>query len=220
MSTGKMKNPIAIFGAGGFGREVSMLIQHINAAEPCWEIIGFFDDGMPKNTRINDWFVLGGLKDLNNWPNPLAVVFALGIPGVKKNVIERVNNSNLTFPNLIHPAAILGPQKYLNIGEGCIICAGTIITTNISVGKHVIFNLVCTVGHDVIIGDFCSFMPGCNISGEVNIGAASFWGTGAKVINRKNVGSDTVIGAGAVVISDIPPHTTAVGIPAKVIRSS
>ena len=37
---------IAIFGAGGFGREVACLIRIINesASEPKWNLIGFFDD--------------------------------------------------------------------------------------------------------------------------------------------------------------------------------
>ena len=36
---------IAIFGVGGFGREVLTLIQDINKVEPTWNVIGFFDDG-------------------------------------------------------------------------------------------------------------------------------------------------------------------------------
>ena len=39
---------IAIFGAGGFGMEVAMLVEHINEAKPTWDLIGFFDDGEPK----------------------------------------------------------------------------------------------------------------------------------------------------------------------------
>lgn len=40
---------IAIYGAGGFGREVACLIERINKARetPIWNFIGFFDDGIP-----------------------------------------------------------------------------------------------------------------------------------------------------------------------------
>jgi hypothetical protein len=38
--------PIAIYGAGGFGLEVAMLIEQIKAVRPQWDITGFFDDGM------------------------------------------------------------------------------------------------------------------------------------------------------------------------------
>lgn len=209
--------PIAVFGAGGFGLEVAMLIGHINDESPRWRMIGFFDDAMAKGTQVNDMPVLGGLDALNGWPSDLDVVFALGMPKVKRRVIETVHNPRLRFPVLMHPSVISGDAKYVHIGEGSIICAGNIITTNIDIGRHVILNLACTVGHQTRIADYCSFMPTCNISGEVSVGEASFWGTGAKVINRVTVGSDTVIGAGAVVIRNIPDRATAVGVPANIV---
>ena len=43
----KMKD-IAIFGVGGFGREVLALIKNINEVTPTWNIVGFFDDGYEK----------------------------------------------------------------------------------------------------------------------------------------------------------------------------
>lgn len=211
-------SPIAVYGAGGFGLEVAMLIEQINATGHRWDIIGFFDDGKLKGTPVNDWDVLGGIHELNEWSDPLAVVFALGVPKTKRNVLRQVRNSCLSFPILMHPSVICGPDKYVHFGAGCIICAGTIITTNIDIGRFVILNLACTVGHETVVGDFCSFMPTCNISGEVSVGEASFWGTGAKAINRVRIGANTIIGAGAVVIEDIPDNATAVGVPAKVVQ--
>jgi serine O-acetyltransferase len=41
--------------------------------------------------------------------------------------------------------------------------------------------------------------------------------TGCKVLGGVTVGEGAVIGANAVVVSDIPPHSTAVGIPARVL---
>jgi sugar O-acyltransferase (sialic acid O-acetyltransferase NeuD family) len=120
---------------------------------------------------------------------------------------------------LIHPSVIIGNAKYVSIGEGSIICAGTIMTTNISIGRHVILNLACTIGHESTIDDYSAFMPTCSISGEVTIGKCTYWGTGAKIINRCHVGDNVTIGAGAVVIRDLPPGATAVGVPAKVIKT-
>ncbi len=43
---------IAIYGAGGFGREVACLIHIINKKTPQWNLIGFFDDDAKlKNTK-------------------------------------------------------------------------------------------------------------------------------------------------------------------------
>jgi sugar O-acyltransferase (sialic acid O-acetyltransferase NeuD family) len=214
---GKIKE-IAIFGAGGFGLEVAMLIEQINLECHEWELIGFFDDGIEKGTSINGYPLLGDIKELNNWTRDLYLALAIGIPKTKKAIFQRITNANIKYPILIHPNVILGKTEYLKIGEGCIICAGNIITTNIEIGKHVILNLACTVGHETVIGDFSSFMPTCNISGEVVIGQSNFWGTGAKIINQKKVGNNVIVGAGAVVTTDILDNTTAVGIPAKIIN--
>lgn len=210
---------IAIFGAGGFGLEVAMLIDQINAVSREWKLIGFFDDGKIKGQVINDLSVHGGVEELNAWPRPLDLVFALGSPSTKKAVDQKLYNPHISFPTLIHPSVIMGSSKYVSIGEGVIICAGTIITTNITIGRHVVLNLACTVGHETTIGDYSAFMPTCNISGEVTIGECTFWGTGAKVINRCRVGDHVTIGAGAVVVRDLPSGVTAVGVPAKVIKS-
>ena len=106
----------------------------------------------------------------------------------------------------------------IKIGEGTIICGGTILTCNIEIGSFVTLNLCCTVGHDTIIKDFASFMPSVNISGEVLIEEKAYVGTGAKIINQLQIGKGTIVGAGAVVSKTLPPNCTAVGIPAKPIK--
>jgi sugar O-acyltransferase (sialic acid O-acetyltransferase NeuD family) len=209
---------IAVYGAGGFGLEVAMLIEQINAVKPQWDIAGFFDDGVSEGTVVNDYPVLGGVDGLNRWPSDLHLILALGWPKTRIQVLQQITNPKIRFPVLIHPSVIAGNANYLSIGEGSIICAGSIITTNIDIGRHVIINLACTVGHETTIGDFSSFMPACNISGEVKIGNATFWGTGAKIINQKTVGNAAIIGAGAVVVNDIPAQVTALGVPAKVVK--
>jgi sugar O-acyltransferase (sialic acid O-acetyltransferase NeuD family) len=213
------RKKIAIFGAGGFGLEVATLIEHINAINCEWDFIGFFDDN-PKSKIINGYKVLGGLDALNRWDSELYLALALGIPSTKRHVYKNTINKNILYPILIHPSVIMGCNELITIGEGSIICAGNILTTNIKIGKFVILNLSCTVGHESEIGEFSSFMPACNISGEVNIGNENFWGTGAKVINRKIIGNNVIIGAGAVIIDDIPDDVTVGGVPAKVIKKN
>jgi sugar O-acyltransferase (sialic acid O-acetyltransferase NeuD family) len=209
---------IAIYGAGGFGMEVAALIEQINNARYQWELIGFFDDAIPQGTFVNDYPVLGGMTDLNAWPSKLAMVLAIGTPKTKREVFNRIINPKINYPVLVHPSVIIASPKYVTLGEGSVICAGSILTTNIAIGRHVLINLACTVGHQSVIGDFSSLMPTCNVSGEVTVGESSFWGTGAKIINRKRVGDHTTIGAGAVVIDDVPDRTTVVGVPAREVE--
>jgi len=207
--------PVAIYGAGGLGREVLMLIRQVNLAAPTWEPVGFFDDAIPALQSIHGLPILGGMQSLNGWKGQLYIVIAVGDPAAKKEILSGITNPAIRFATLIHPSVQREVFQNITFGEGSIIAAGNIITTDISIGNHVLLNLNCTIGHDVHIGDFSSIMPGCNISGEVEIGEGTYIGTGAAIINRIRTGPYSTIGAGAAVIKDVSPHATAVGIPAK-----
>lgn len=208
---------IAILGAGGFGKEVKMLIDNINKVEKLYTFKGYYDDGYEAGTLVNGYPVLGGIDDLNRYNQELAIVAAVGNPQLKMVLLKKISNPLITYPTLIHPSVVIGGDN-VNIGKGCIICAGNFITVNISIGNHVILNLSCTVGHDTTIQDYCSFMPSVNISGEVLIEEGVYVGTGAKIINLLTIGKWTTIGAGAVVAKSLPEKCTAVGIPAKPIK--
>lgn len=208
---------LAIVGAGGFGREVKMLIDNINFSNELYEFIGYYDDGIKKGEIINGFPVLGETSEINNITTSTAIVISIAIPHIRKKIREKIVNKHVSFPTLIHPNVLIGNDSVV-IGEGNIICASNIITVNIEIGNFVILNLQCTVGHDTIIKDYCSFMPTVNISGEVVIEEGVYVGTGAKIINLLNIGENTIVGSGAVVAKSLPANCTAVGIPAKPIK--
>ena len=195
------------------------LIQDINRVEPTYNILGFFDDGHEKGEIINGFPVLGKTEKLNYWETEIAMAISIGNPLVKKQVVEKITNPQVSYPTLIHPRTIIGASEYVTIGKGCIICARNMITTNVEIGDFVILNLGCTVGHDTVIKDYAAFMPSCNISGEVTIEEGVYCGTGVKIINQTSIGEYATIGARAVVIKPIPGHCTAVGVPARVIKN-
>ena len=209
---------IAIFGVGGFGREVLALIKDINKVTPTWNIVGFFDDGYEKGVMVNGYPNLGKTEDLNKWKTPISLAVSIGSPVIKKKILDKITNPLVDYPTLIHPLAWIGDKEFVEIGKGCIICAGNIITTNIKIEDFVILNLGCTVGHDTVIKNYAAFMPSVNISGEVTIGEGVYVGTGAKIINQLEIGEYTIVGAGAVVSKTLPAKCTAVGVPARPIK--
>lgn len=209
---------IAIFGAGGFGREVKTILDSINENNPkTYNFLGFYDDGYEIGTQINGFPILGGIKELNEVNTDLALVISLGNPTIKKDILKKIINPKITYPSIIHPRVSISHDD-VNIGRGCIICEGTILTCNINIGDFVIINLMCSVGHDAVIKDYCAFMPSVSISGEVIIEESVYVGTGAKIINLVEIGENTIVGAGAVVSKSLPSNCTAVGIPAKPIK--
>lgn len=208
---------IAIIGAGGFGREVKMLIDQINAVENKYEFIGYYDDGKEVGALINGFPVLGRVSDLNSINEVYHIALALGNPVYKRNVVDLINNPNIVFETLIHPNVLIGNNE-IKIGIGTVICAGNILTCNIEIKDFVTVNLSCTIGHDTVIENYVSLMPGINVSGEVTLKEGVYIGTGAKIINQLEIGKNTTVGAGAVVSKSLPENCTAVGMPAKPIK--
>lgn len=207
---------IAIVGSGGFAREVLTLIEDINRHCATYEIMGFIDTDISK--VIHGYPVVGNDEQVNNTQEPIWVVLAVGEPQLKRKIRNKYTNPLVKFPTLIHPSVMLGSKATVSIGEGCIICAGCILTTDIVIKDFVTLNLMCTVGHDTEIDNYCSFMPSVNISGEVKVEEGVYVGTGAKIINQLEIGKNTIVGAGAVVAKSLPADCTAVGVPAKPIK--
>lgn len=214
------KQKIAIVGAGGLGREVLLLLHQINQKILAWEIVGFYDDATPASPTINGYPYLGTIDQLNQGHEFLHVAIAIGNCQAKAEVANRLVNPLLRFPALVHPSVLLHSEQANQIGEGCIICQNCILTTNITLGKHVLLNLACTIGHDAILGDFCSLMPQVAVSGGVRLGNGVYGGTNSSILQNRQVGAFTTIGAGAVVHQDLPSYCTAVGVPARIISQS
>lgn len=207
-----------IIGAGGFGREVLWLAKRVNNIIPTWNIVGFVDDNETLHGTMQDEYpVLGGCDYLATIKENIWVIIAVGAARVKKIIVEKLSQyENIHYATLIDPSVILSDR--IEIKEGSIICAGTILTVDITIGRHVILNLDCTVGHDVVIEDYVTAYPSVNISGNVIVGEEAELGTGMQIIQGKKIGKQSIVGAGSVVIKDIPEQCTAVGSPAKPIK--
>ncbi|MCB2379659.1 acetyltransferase [Hymenobacter sp. BT635] len=209
---------LVIFGAGGLGREVLVLVHQINAVRATWQLAGFFDDQAPASATIHGVPYLGGTEALNSVSEPLQVVIAVGNGRSRASIVQRLTSPLLRFATLVHPAIACQPYQHLQIGEGSIIGQGCILTTDIRLGCHVLLNLGCTIGHDAVLEDFCSLMPHANVGGEAHLETGVYLGTNATVINQVRIGARTIVGAGAVAVRDLPADCTAVGVPATVIK--
>jgi sugar O-acyltransferase (sialic acid O-acetyltransferase NeuD family) len=206
---------IAIYGGGGFGREIALLIQQINKHHHQWNIIGFFDDGEKVAKEIDGWPVLGGLQQANKYASSLAIVIAIADPFVRFQLSQKLINPQLDFPILIHPTCNVGDEKRNNIGKGVILTANVVLTTGILIQDFVIVNLSTTIGHDVTVGAYSSIMPGCSLSGNVKIGERCQVGTGARFLQNLSIGEDSIVGAGAVVTKSFPAFSKLIGMPAQ-----
>lgn len=109
------------------------------------------------------------------------------------------NRFNSVFCN-----CIIGRGAEFGPGFVLIHSTGVVINGGVRGGSNVY------IEHQVTIGADQRQIP--------TIGSDVFLGAGAKVIGAVTVGDGARVGANAVVVDDVPPHTTVVGIPARVVR--
>ena len=138
---------LAIYGAGGFGREVLTLINDINKICNKYDVLGFYDDGHSAGEVINGYKTLGGIDALNSVTESISIVLAVGSPSIKRSILEKIINPYVKFPTLIHPSVIIMDKNYSTIDCGCIVCAGVIISVNTILKRFVALDWNCTVGH-------------------------------------------------------------------------
>jgi len=208
---------IAIYGAGGFGKEVACLINRINEKEPTWKLVGFFDDNPDKKAKMISHFApcLGGLEELNNYNGTIAVAMAIGNSKIIQRIISKIKNQNIRFPNLIHPNFTVSDPDTFSLGKGNIIQGECIVTCDVSVGDFNVLNGAVCLGHDVDVGSFNTFMPNVRISGEVKIGNGNFFGVGSIVLQQLKIGDGIRLGAGSVLMTKPKNGNLYIGVPAK-----
>ena len=207
---------LVIWGSGGFGREVAWLAETIASSGT---VVRCFinDDPAAQGTLVND-IPVASLDTAASLSSGRAMAVAVGSPADRERLVRRAAAAGWHFPALLHPRIEL--SRWISLGDGVIICAGSILTTNIRLGDHVHINLDCTVGHDVVLEDYVTLAPGVHVSGRVHIQRRAYIGTGATIINGSAeqplvIGEDAVVGAGACVTRPVPEKATVVGVPAR-----
>lgn len=216
-STGCKVTKIAIYGAGGLGREVAGGIHRINKeSDQQWDIVGFYDDNIPVGTPVSHYGKIIGNKDaLNAVDEPLALAIAVGDPRIRKLIFDSITNPNISFPNLIAPSfKVLDPETF-KIGRGNIIQDNCSATCDVTIGNFNVFNGSDVMGHDDVIGDFNVFMPGVHLSGAVTVGNSNLLGVDSVVLQKVKIGDKVTLGAGSVLMTKPKDGSTYIGVPAK-----
>lgn len=192
-----------IIGAGGFGREIYWSLSMMERVNTVF----FVDDVYWDNS--DDKILPLSLFDASKYE----VVVAIADSYSRQRIVESLPEDTKYFTH-IHPSAQIHGDD-VEIGEGSIICAGTIITTNVKIGKHAHLNLITTIGHDCVIGNYFTTAPGVQISGNVTIGNRVYFGTRSCVKQKITICDDVTIGMNAGVIKNITEPGIYIDTPSK-----
>jgi sugar O-acyltransferase (sialic acid O-acetyltransferase NeuD family) len=217
-----VKKPLLIFGAGGFAREVlqvalDCLVEPSANTFPLEPVAFAVDAAFADRTPVHGLPVLEPQEAFARFPDAL-VVIAIGSPVARRRIAAAVESGfGPRWATLVHPRSWLG--RRVQTLPGAVVCAGCQITTDIRLGAHAHINIGCTIGHDANLDDFVTLNPGVHVSGNVTIGEGAEIGTGSVLIPHANVGAWSTVGAGSVVTRPLERDVTAVGAPARVVKS-
>lgn len=211
---------IAIYGCGGFGREILPLArQHLARAGvgSASRIVFVSDTPSEIGTVQNGVEVISFEALISPEHHDRAVVVSLGSSAARRALAQRCESEGLAFGSLSADTHV--SLDNVEVGEGAVFCDFSMCTSDIRIGRHFQCNIYSYVAHDCVIGDFVTFAPRVACNGRIVIEDDAYIGTGAVLKQGTpdkplTIGKGAVIGMGAVVTKDVPPSTTVVGNPA------
>jgi len=199
-----------IIGAGGHAKVVLSTVLEAGLS-----VDGLFDDDPQKQgIEILGVPVIGTVSNAKR-RGPARGVLAIGDNRTRYCLAQEL--TGWEWLTVVHPKAYVHPSAKL--GPGTVVFAGAVVQPEVQIGAHVIVNTGTTVDHDCTVGDFVHLAPGAHLAGNVTVEEGAFIGIGAVVVPGVKVGAWTVVGAGAVVVEALPPRVTAVGVPARPVKS-
>ncbi|MHA7862320.1 acetyltransferase [Tessaracoccus sp. Y36] len=212
-----MPEQVVVIGASGFGRESLDTLEAMIAAGATIAVRGVIDDA-PSDSNLARLASRGVpyLGTTTEWlaTRPAAqFVLAIGAPGVRRRLATRLEEAGLGPFSAVHPSAHIGVNTTL--GAGTVVCAGSVISTNVQAGAYVHINPNATIGHDALLEDYVSVNPAAVLSGEVHIQSGTLIGAGAVVLQGVTVGEGSILGAGTVATKNVPSRVIVKGIPGR-----
>jgi len=212
---------LVIIGGGGLAREFHDIVEAINANEAlagnprAWDFLGFVDASVAGDTRVTSRGpVLGGDEILSQLPADTRFIVAIANTTIRARVAAHAEAQGFTPAVLVHPNAQVGSRSVV-LGPGTVVAANAILTTDVSVGRHVHIDRGVLIGHDCVLGDFVSVYPAAVIAGTVTMGAGSPFPSNAPVFQRLSIGAHAFGASGALAIRPVPSAPTAAAVSAN-----
>lgn len=162
------------------------------------DIRAVFENDPAARSRFEVIFTYSGLHAI--WSHRIAHVFFRQRWFTLARMVSQVSRF---FTGIeIHPGAVIGERLFIDHGMG------------------VVIGETCEIGDDVVIYQGVTLGGSGKEKGKRHptIGNNVVIGSGAKILGSFTVGDQSNIGANSVVLKEVPPGSTVVGIPGKIVR--
>jgi len=213
-----MTEKIILIGGGGHCEDIIETLRLNKIYDP----IGILDLQEKIGNKILGVPIIGHDIDMEkirqqNVNHCFIAVGAVGKPLIRVRLYKSAKNLNFSFPNIIHPSALLASSAIM--GDGNYIGPNTVVHASVKIGNCTIINSGSIIEHHCEIGNFVHIAPGVTLSGGVVVGDKTHIGTGACSIQYVKIGENTTIGVGSVVVKHIESNVVAFGNPCRSRRN-
>ncbi len=207
---------LAIFGAGGQGKEVREIAEEENRLLHIWSKIIYVDDFQEEGLQQQTERVHFETSMMIGEEEEMEYVVALGEPEDKNRLYNQLKMRKCNIGRVISSEAKI--SQYAKVGNGVIIKRGAIISPGAIIGENTTIQSYACIGHDAKIGNNCQVSTHVVVGGGSIIGNNVFVGLNAPIREKVQIGDNVVISAGAVILKDIPSNVTVMGNPARIIE--
>ena len=216
---------LIIIGAGGFGAEAAWVAREMTSVSSRagslvtgWSLVGFADSDERKRRTLHAGYPVHGTIEqaAEALAGELWFFCAIGDNSTRRHLATAAHSLGWKPATLVHPAALIADTASLLAGT--YVGPGSVVSNNARIGEHAIVNMHVSVGHDVVVGDYCQLSPGSRISGFCHIEDLAFLGSNAVLMPGTQVGRGAVVGASSMAHGRIEADTTVCGVPARIVR--
>ena len=199
---------ILLLAASGLARETLESIRQTGDHQ----VLGILDDNAALHgTSVNGVPVLGGLDLAARRGEQLLICAGKGAS--RAAIARRLDLPEERYATHASAHAVLGST--VAVGAGSIILAGTVATSDVRIGRHVVLMPRVVLTHDDVLEDYSTLAAGAALAGTVHVGAEAYLGTNSTVRENLSIGRGAVLGMAAALIADLPAGQTWAGNPAR-----
>jgi sugar O-acyltransferase (sialic acid O-acetyltransferase NeuD family) len=200
---------LLIYGCGGHSKSTTEVVRSL---------------GFTKVKYIEDRFTVPKKEFLGNpvmHEMPIGYggqfFIAIGDNSAREKVYKNFQNQNPEAKSisLVHPSSFVASTA--QIDKGVVVPAFGYVGADSRIGKGAIV-YTSVVGHENVLGEFCSISAGVSIGGGTSVGRRTAILIGASIMNNISIGDDCVIGGSSFVRTDVPNNSVFYGVPAKFVR--
>ncbi len=214
---------ILIIGGLGNGSVIANAIKHANSLGfKEWECIGFLNDHTPVGDKIDDFPVIGKLKDIQRFIDEgyYFINTILRIDGQQERIdmFGELNVPDSKMAIFVHPSSYVAPN--VKLSPGTVIMPHVAISSGTTIGKGSLIMVGASIGHDNIIGDYCHIAAQACVGAYLKVGIGVHIGLNATIRENITIDDFATIGMGAVLTKNVGKSEIWVGNPAKFLRKA